>query len=207
MVLDHDLGDVDVALARDHLEMALLDPRIAGHVDALGVDLGRDLPERPRLPRRHEMRRAAVEGDDGELIRLRLHHLEQLCRQIGPCGLEHGMALRRKLGAHDLQHLDRELTAGIEQTVAARFEHALEPAVARQQGALAVLYRYMQHQQRPVHGTSPSIALRPAAGRLASGSRTGSRARLPDRTAGRGLSRRGFRAQPCVHLPEHVAAW
>ena len=38
VVLDHDLGEVRVALARHHLEVARIDPRRDGHVDALDVD-------------------------------------------------------------------------------------------------------------------------------------------------------------------------
>ena len=81
MVLDHVLGHERVALARDHREMARVDLRIARHVDALDLDAGRDLPEHARLPRTHQVRRAAVEADDGDLIGLRLDRLEQLGRR------------------------------------------------------------------------------------------------------------------------------
>ncbi len=96
--------------------------------------------------------------------------------EIRPRRLEHGVALRRELGAHDIVQLDRELAPRIEQRVAARLEHALEPAVAHEEGALAVLHRHAQHEQVPVHGTSPSLAARLPRGRIAL-SRTGFRTR------------------------------
>jgi hypothetical protein len=48
--------------------------------------------------------------------------------------------------------LDGELAQRIDETVAARLEHLLETAVAREEGALAVLHRYAQHEV-PLHGT------------------------------------------------------
>ena len=114
--------------------------------------------------------RPAVEADDGELVGLGLDRLEQLRGEIGPRRLEHGVALGRELGAHDRVELDRELAQRIDQAVAARLEHPLEPAVAREEGALAVLHRHAQHQQVPVHGTLSFIgrAATPQAGLAAS---------------------------------------
>ena len=98
---------------------------------------------------------AAVEADDGDLVRLRLHRLEQLRRQIGPRGLQHGVTLRGEFGANDVEDLRRQLTPQIEQPMTTGFEHALEPAVARQQRALAILHRQRLHQQMPGHDTPP----------------------------------------------------
>src|SRR5882724_9572701 len=50
-----------------------------------------------------------------------------------------GRALGCELGAHDVVQLDRQLVPRVEQSVAARLEHALEAAVAQKEGALAVL--------------------------------------------------------------------
>ena len=190
VVLDHVLGDQRVALARDHREMARRDLRVARHVDALDLDAGCDLPEHAGLPRTHQVRRTAVEADDGDLVGLRLHRLEHLGGEIGPRRLEHGVALGREFGAHDLVQLDREAAQRVEQPVAARAEHSLEPAVAHEEGALAVLHRQAQHQKVPVHGTSPSLAARQRreAGLQSRG--LGSGRALPVRTAGRGLSLR-----------------
>jgi hypothetical protein len=152
VVLDHMLRQKRVALARDHHEMARCHLRIAGHIDTLDLDAGRDLPEHAGLPRAQKVERTAVEADDGELIGLGLDRLEQNRGQIGPRRLEDGVALRRELGAHDAMELDRELAQRIDETVAARLEHLLETAVAREEGALAVLHRYAQHQV-PGHGT------------------------------------------------------
>ncbi len=105
------------------------------------------------------MRRTAVEVDDGDFLRLRVHRLEQRLGEIGPRRLQHSETLRRKLGTHDIVQLDRKLAPRIEQRVAARLEHALESAVAHQEGALAVLHRDAQYEQVPVHGTSPSLAV------------------------------------------------
>ena len=63
------------------------------------------------------MRRPAVEVDDGDLVRLRLHRLEHLGREIRPRVLEHGEAIRRKLGADDREKLDRQTAQRIEHTV------------------------------------------------------------------------------------------
>ncbi len=91
--------------------------------------------------------RPAVDADDGDLVGLGLDRLEQLGGEIGPRRLEHGVAIGRELGAHDLVQLDRELARRIEQRVAAGLEHPLEPAVARQEGALAILHRHAQRQK------------------------------------------------------------
>ena len=133
--------------------------------------------------------RPAVEADDGELVGLGLDRLEQLGGEIGPRRLEHGVAIRRELGAHDRVQLDRELAQRIEQTVAARLEHLLEPAVAREEGALAVLHRHAQHEQVPVHGTRLLHWPRGgAAGGISSFEDRGSGRVFPRATAGRGLS-------------------
>ncbi len=79
-----------------------------------------------------------------------LHRLEQLGGEIGPRGLQHRVTLGREFGANDAEQLGRKLAPRIEQAVTAGFEHALEPAVARQQRALAVLHRHTQHQHMPV---------------------------------------------------------
>ena len=82
MVLDHVLGDQQVALARHHRQVARLDLRIAGHVDALDIDSGRDLPEHAALPRTHQVQRPAVEADDGKLVAPWSHRLEHLGGQL-----------------------------------------------------------------------------------------------------------------------------
>ena len=138
------------------------------------------------------MQRAAVDADDRDLECLGRNLLEQLGRKLRLRGLEHGEAIGRELGAHDVVQLDRELMRRIEQRVAAGLEHPLEPAVARQEGALAVLDRDAQREQVPVHNTSPSLAR--AAGAAETGLQfsrgLGSGRALPGRTAGRGLSLR-----------------
>ena len=106
MVLDHVLGDQRVALARDHREMPRRDLRIAGHVDALDLDCGRDLPEHAGLPRAHQVRRPAVEAHDRDLVGLGLDRLEQLRGKVRPRRLEHGETLRREFGANDMVQLD-----------------------------------------------------------------------------------------------------
>jgi len=63
------------------------------------------------------------------------------------------MAIRGELRPHDREDLGCALARRIEQTVAAGFENPLEPAVTRQEGALAILHRHAQHQNRPGHGT------------------------------------------------------
>src|SRR5262249_55601414 len=117
--------------------------------------------------------------------------LEQRYYEIRPRGLEHRVALGGELRAHDVVHLDRELAQRIENAVAARIEHPLEPAVAREEGTLAVLHGHAQHHEMPVHGTSP-VSPRGTAGRHCFVTRTsGFRTRLPVWAAGRGLSSRG----------------
>ncbi len=157
VVLDHVLDHERVALARDHREMARGDLRIAGDVDALDLDARRDLPEHAGLPRTHEVHRPAVEAEDRDLVGLGLDRLEQLRREIRPCRLEHGIAVRCELGTHDIVQFGGQIAGRVEQRMAARLEHPLDPAVARQEGALAVLDR---HAQRQHHGTSPSLAAR-----------------------------------------------
>ena len=120
------------------------DLRVTRHVDALDIDLGRDLPEHARLPRTHQVQRTAVEADDGDLVGLGLDRFEHLGGEIRPRRLEHRMAVGRKLGANHLVQLDRKAAQRIEQTVPARLEHLLEPAVAHEEGALAVLDRHAQ---------------------------------------------------------------
>ncbi len=68
-------------------------------------------------------------------------------------GLEHSVTIRRKLRPDDCEHLGDEFARRIEQAVTAGFEHPLESAVARQQGALAILHRHVQRQNGPAHGT------------------------------------------------------
>jgi hypothetical protein len=132
-----------------------------------------------------------IEADDGDFIRLRLHYLEQLRRKIGPCGVQRRVAIRRKFDANNAEQLGRQLVPRIEQAVPARFEHALEPAVPRQQGALAILHRHMRHQQMPRHGMPPSLAFRPEVGKQVSLQRKSrTQTRLPESSAGRGLSLR-----------------
>jgi hypothetical protein len=76
VVLDHRFRHDRRSRALDHGEVARADPRIARHVDALDIDAGRDLPVDAHLPGHHEHHRSPVEADDGDFIRLRLHHLE-----------------------------------------------------------------------------------------------------------------------------------
>ncbi len=206
VVLDHMLGDQRVALARNHRQVPRLHLRVAGHVDALDLDAGHDLPEHADLPRRHQVRRPAVEADDRHLLGLGLDHLEQLRREIAACRLEHGKTIGRVLGAHDLVPLDRELLARIEQGVAARLEHPLEPAVARQEGTLAVLHRHAQHQQGPVHNTSPSLAARDDRTTWLQFRGCGSRTRASRKDGGPGLEPMpsGGRARPFA-VPQHDA--
>jgi hypothetical protein len=77
VVLDHVLDHQRVALARNHRQVARLDPRVGCHVDALDLDAGRDLPEHTRLPWTHQVGRTAVEAHDGDLVGLGLDRLEQ----------------------------------------------------------------------------------------------------------------------------------
>ena len=118
---------------------------------------------------------------------LRLDRLEQRGGQLRPRRLEDGVAIGRELGAHDQMDLDRERAQRVEHAVAAGLEHPLEPAVARQEGALAVLYRHAQHQKMPVHGTSPSLAAGSAARPGFSFTRTGIRTRASRGRGGPGL--------------------
>jgi hypothetical protein len=147
VVLDHGLGEVLVVRAVHHHEVARRDLRLARHVDALDIDSGHDLPEGARLPRPDQVHRPAVEAHDRELAGARLDELEQLGREIGPRRLEHGELVGREFCAHDVVELDRDPTGGVEQHVAARLEHPLEPAVARDEGALAVLHGHAQRER------------------------------------------------------------
>ena len=151
-------------LAYRHREMPLRDLQIVPDVNALDLDLGHDLPEDTRLPRRHKIRRAAVKADDGDFVSLGLHRLEYLGCQIGPRGLEDREAVRGILAANRIMQFDRKPAQGIEQPAATGAERALEPAVAQEESALAVLHRQAQHQEVPEHVTSPygSRAIRAA---------------------------------------------
>ena len=97
-------------VALDHRQVTRGHPEIARHIDALDIDRRCDLPVDARLPGRHQVHRAAVEADDGDLVRLRLHRLEQLGGQIGPRGLQHRVTLRGEFGANDVEDLRRQLT-------------------------------------------------------------------------------------------------
>ena len=144
------------------------------------------------------MRRPAVELDDRDLVRLGLDRLEQRSSEVRPCRLEHGEPLRRKLGANDIVQLGRERAPRVEQRVAARLEHTLEAAVAREEGALAILHGHAQDKQMPRHGTSPSLPSRMATA-LLHFEESEARTRLPVRQAGRGLSpceRRAYASAP-----------
>src|SRR6185436_8788700 len=83
------------AVALDHREVARADARLIGHIDALDIDRGRDLPEHPRLPWGQQVRRTAVEADDGDLVRLGLYRREQLGGEIRPRGVDDRVALGR----------------------------------------------------------------------------------------------------------------
>src|SRR5258707_7120829 len=72
---------------------------------------------------------------------------------------------------------------GIEQPVPAGPEHTLEPAVAQQEGALALLHRQAQHQL-PQHDTSPSLAARRRREAVLRYRGRGCRTRLPVRYGG-----------------------
>ena len=110
-------------------------------------------------------------------------------REVRPCRLEHREALRREFGAHDVAQLDRKLPLRVEQGVAARLEHLLEPAVAHQEGALAVLHRHAQHNRCRFMAhllLGFRRCRKPGFVRRGCGFRT----RLPAGSAGRGLSLR-----------------
>ena len=64
------------------------DTRVAGHVDALDIDAGRDLPVGTRLPGRHEQHRTPVEADDGNFVRLRRPEPEQAGSKVRPRGVQ-----------------------------------------------------------------------------------------------------------------------
>ena len=51
-------------------------------IDPLDIDLRHALPERARLPRRHQVRRLSVERHDGDLTGARLHGDEVLGRGL-----------------------------------------------------------------------------------------------------------------------------
>ena len=106
------------------------------------------------------MRRPAVEADDGDLVRTGLDRLEQLRRELRPRRLEHGVAIGRDLRAHDREELDRDLMRRDRTAGGGPVEHLLEPAVARQQGALAVLDGHAQHQKVPAMARYSVLASR-----------------------------------------------
>ncbi|HET6235977.1 MAG TPA: hypothetical protein VFE41_13610 [Acetobacteraceae bacterium] len=151
------VSDTKGTRAIEQRQVTRVQLRPRGHVDALDRHRGRDLPEHPSLPRTKQMRRTTVEADDGDLVRHRLHRLEQRRGQLRPLRLHHGIAVRREFRTHHLQSLDRQLALQVEQPVPARAEHALMPAVAHQQRTLAVLHRHAQHQSLPGHDTSPNV--------------------------------------------------
>jgi hypothetical protein len=150
----------DVAGPLDHRQVARCDPRVARHVDALDIDAGRDLPVHAHLPRADDVGRPAVQADDRDLSTARLDRREYVGRDVRPRRMKRRIAVRAELAAHDIVHFDAELAQRVEQPVAAGREHALQPAVAGQEAALAVVDRHAQHHQMPVHGTSPSFAAR-----------------------------------------------
>jgi hypothetical protein len=94
--------------------VARADARIARHVDALDINAGRDLPVDAHLPGHHEHHRAPIEADDDDFIRLRFHDFEQVCRKIGPCRVQHRVALGREFGAHNVEYFGRQLVPRIE---------------------------------------------------------------------------------------------
>ncbi len=96
--------------------MTRLDLRAARHVDALDIDAGRDLPESAELPR---TRPDAPAGRRSFTIAIssaaRLDRLEQLtAADLGQRRLQHGEAVGRKFGTHDVVRLDCELAQRIE---------------------------------------------------------------------------------------------
>jgi len=107
-----------------------------------------------------KVRRPAIKADDGHLVGLRLHRLEHLGGEVGPRCLEHGVPIGREFATHDLVQLDRQAAQRVEQPVPAGSEHLLEPTVAHEEGALAVLHCHAQHHKVPIHNTSPSLAPR-----------------------------------------------
>src|SRR5438445_716255 len=101
-------------------------------------------------------------------------------------------------GASRLVQLDAKLVPRVEQSVAARLEHALVAAVAQKEGTLAILHSHARDEQVTVHGTSPSVGrgLSPAAGLRERGLGPGHV--LPAGTTGHGLSSRWRRAHALI---------
>ena len=120
---------------------------------------------------------------------LRLDRLEHLGRQIRPRRLEHGVAIGRKLGAHDVMQLDRSSRSGSNSRCRPGPSTRSNRPLRVQEGALAVLHRHAQHQKA---GSWHVSFVGRAACRAGLGcvSRIRSRTRLPERSAGRGLSLR-----------------
>ena len=129
------------------VQVALGDAHLGRGVDALDVDLGDRLPEGARRVRQHQMLRLAVERDDGDLGRTRLHDLEVLGgdRRVR---LRHQQGLvGRDLRTRNLHHLCLQAAAVVERHEAARLEHAHEAAIARQERALVVLDDNLELEQ------------------------------------------------------------
>jgi hypothetical protein len=78
LAADHPEG---VPARRQPLQQPALDLQQT-RLMVLDIDPGRDLPVDPDLPGRHQMRRTTVEADDGDLMGLGLHHLEQSSCEI-----------------------------------------------------------------------------------------------------------------------------
>ncbi len=135
--------------------MTLGDLQLRGGVDRLDLDRRQRLPECARRVRQHEVLRLAVERDDGDLGRARLHDLEIALGEAGVDLLDQQRLLGGDLGALHAHHLGHQVAAGIERGEAARAEQTLETAVARQEGALVILDDNSGEKGRAEHVRTP----------------------------------------------------
>lgn len=182
MRLDHGLHDGGKPRRVQLLKMPLLDAQRRLRVDALDVDLRHALPERARLPRRHQMRRLPVERHDRDLARTRLHGHEVIGRDLRIRGGQRRIAIPREFPAHDLERLARKALQRIEQPMSPGLKHAHELPVARQKRALVVLHDDSQMQNPASHDTS-LLKTRPRSSSPACGGGATLNLNRPHRTA------------------------
>ena len=122
------------------INMPLRDPRLPARVDDFDIDLGQCLPEGACGVRQRDVLRLPVKGDDGHLVRLRVHDLEMPRRKRRLCLGEHQRAIGRNFGTNDLHDLGSQPSAEVEFAVAARLEQPVETAIPEQESALVIAH-------------------------------------------------------------------
>ena len=153
--LDHAVHDQRHARQVEPVEVPLGDAHVRAGVDAIDVDLGDRLPERPRRVRVDEVLGLAVERHDGDLARAGAARSRSSRRQPRDASWPAAAPCRPATSARTtLTTSAARRRPKSKRHEAARAEQTLEPAIAREERPLVILD---DHRELEQHDTSPIL--------------------------------------------------